>query len=895
MRFVPFLFLCCSETLPVVNEIQIESGTPTCFASPPASPEKLEQCNSGSGVFGSWFTDSTGLPAYRYQLDGALDERALWNTTEKSQRRDAWFAIGNERLNVMPNVEGRVEISSQDRVVSVWNQWNPNRKQFSGGFGFISDDETAWSTAYVARPTPSRTVREYGSVSAHTSIEYRGILADRVLFSPSGNESVVLADLSFTNTSKQERKFSHDEFWDLARREIAIEWVASGDLDVSIPQEVRNRRDALNDAFDETASFDVAAQALVVRRSVKNGVIRPSRETPNANDWYPDDIFLARLDGTVNQIGVDQNQYFGTGGLNYPDALKRKQPLVPPNGFQETSRSASGQPHMLLMRSLHALKPGETTRVRYALGSVPTGAPVHINEEWKTVTPEKVAVTLKEHLMFFSTPGAPHLSRELPWHAAQLAASVGYREYFGQRVVPQGSSYLYLHGADGAARDLGLFALPLTYINPLLAADELRLFMKITHGADRRFSYAFDGHGMLDDALGLHRAPSDLPLYFLWALTDYIWATGDENLLDERVDYWPKGSVPNATGFTHLQDAVTHLIHTIGFGPHGLLRVQTGDWNDAIVVGAADRDRAIAKGESVPNSQMALYVLPRAAQLLDARDKTLAAEIRALLPGLREAVAKTFVQNQFGRAYFGDDTLVRSTEPDLESMVWPLISGDGFPNMSSRNVLLERALHTLDTPSPTGATLTPSGQVWPAVTALLTWGYQQSGRTDLAFLHVGRNTLLSHANTFPAQWAGIWSAADGHMSDFGEQRGKTWSSAVTPMLDWPIQNNNAHAMPLFAALKACGIEATPTGVRVAPGQTSIPFSLKTHLIDARLDAHHLEVIYRPSGTTARRLTVEIPNAVVHAFENDVPVPLQADQHSVTSRAGTGEQRLTLDW
>ena len=41
------------------------------------------------------------------------------------------------------------------------------------------------------------------------------------------------------------------------------------------------------------------------------------------------------------------------------------------------------------------------------------------------------------------------------------------------------------------------------------------------------------------------------------------------------------------------------------------------------------------EGESVPNTQMALYVLQRAADLVEARDPALAAEIRGKVPALR--------------------------------------------------------------------------------------------------------------------------------------------------------------------------------------------------------------------------------------------------------------------
>ena len=50
--------------------------------------------------------------------------------------------------------------------------------------------------------------------------------------------------------------------------------------------------------------------------------------------------------------------------------------------------------------------------------------------------------------------GGRVLDRELRWRSASLQATAVYDDFFGTHVVPQGSAYLYLHGLDGAPRDL---------------------------------------------------------------------------------------------------------------------------------------------------------------------------------------------------------------------------------------------------------------------------------------------------------------------------------------------------------------------------------------------------------------------------------------------------------
>src|SRR5262249_18538616 len=151
-------------------------------------------------------------------------------------------------------------------------------------------------------------------------------------------------------------------------------------------------------------------------------------------------------------------------------------------------------------------------------------------------------------------------------------------------------------------------------------------------------SYAFQGHGVLDDALGIHKQPSDLDLFLLWAVAEYVGATGDVAFLDQKVPFYPPDAKPDATAWDHVKAAARHLMDVVGTGEHGLIRVGDGDWSDGIVFEAKDRQLAIAEGESVPNTQMAAYVLPLAADVIEPRDSALAAEVRAYASARRAAL-----------------------------------------------------------------------------------------------------------------------------------------------------------------------------------------------------------------------------------------------------------------
>lgn len=822
--------------------------------TPPEEVCSAERCTVGGGIFGQWFTTDAGLPAYDYRFDQAADPRAKWFNTEHADRRDHWYATGNGRLNLLASNDGYVEVVTQDRGVTYLNKFDAARRNFGGGFSFIDDGTEVWASAYRWRPPKSLTAREFhvGSVVART--RHAGLEVARRTFAPPGDDAAVIDEVTITNHGQTARTLQHVEYWDVARRNIAINWIVSGEPIASAPGDAVAKRDALNAAFDEQVRFE--GKALVLRRTrAADAPLAPAPDAPSDVDHYPGDPFLLALDADVAGLYVEQTPFFGEAGPAAPAQLAAREPgLDVSEGPKGKAGKGTGQTRMFAMRSALTLAAGASKTLRFAYGYVAQGAPVVAPAAWSSVTAADAANAVRPHLLQLSGGDPTPLPRELVWHSAQLEASAGWREYQHVHFVPQGSAYLYLHGADGAARDLGLFAVPLTYTHPALARGELTLYMLNTYAADHRFAYAFQGHGQLDDALGLHGHPSDLAIAFLWSLSEYVGATGDLQLLDEPIDFWPKGSDPTATGWTHVTAAARHLLDTVGVGPHGLVRVGTGDWSDGIVVEAADRALAIASGESVPNTQMAIAVLPRVAQLVATRDPALAMELTVRRADLCTAVKATWTGSQFGRAYFGDGVLVRGTEPDLEAAVWPLIDGC-FPAATDKAVLIDRVHTKLDQPSPTGATLREGGEVWPAISALLTWGYAESNRPDLAWQHLHRNTMASHAVTFPHQWFGIWSAPDGLASTAGPRPGEAWFSPVTPMTDFPVQNNNAHAMPLLAALRVAGVTALFDGVRVAPHVPLTAWSLRTELIDVAQAPGELTGEYRKVGPGPRTLEV----------------------------------------
>ncbi len=846
---------CESTELPRASTFEPEPES--CDAVDVDAPRTFVPCSTGSGLFGRWTIDEAGLPAYDYLLDENADARASWFNTEGKDRRDQWFSFGNARVTALATNDGPIELTTQDRGITYLDKIDASQSNFGGGFSYLDDGSVTWSSAYAWRPHDSTTTRRFGMGYARSSIDYRGITLTRTTFAPVGDVRAVIDEVVLANTTSASQRLRHYEVWDVARRPIETNWIVSGLPLSSVPASVEAARDARNAMFDEDVSLDASTGILGLRRTYVSPDARPGIDDVSAMDAYPGDPYLAAIAAPIDAVYTDQTAFFGAGGAANPDAVAAR---MHGDGATLPRSHGLGQPRTFVMRSDVTLAAGESRTLRFAYGYAPMSEAFDVP---KAASLDAERDDLAQHLVYFATPHANGpvtggaLQREMAWHASQIEASVAYRDHWKTHVVPQGSAYLYLHGADGSLRDLALFTIPLAYTHPELAREEIQMMIGTQHSDDGRFSYAFQGNGVLDDALGLHARPSDLDLFFLWALSEYVGATGDTSVVD-----------------AHAIASVRHLFDVVGAGPHGLVRLGDGDWNDGIVFSASDRALAIASGESVPNTQMAIAVLPRAADVLEALDPVTADEMRAHVADYRAALPQTWTGSFFGRAYFGDGVLFQGDVIDLESQVWGLIAGA----VPDRDALVLAIARTLDDPSDAGAMLAAGGQVWPAISGLLTWGYALSD-SPRAWNHLAKNTMAAHALAFPNVWSGIWSGPDGLESRYGDRPGQSWYSAVTPMTDFPVQNNNQHAMPLLALLRTCGVEASASGLVIDPHAPE-DFSLETELVDLSRRGTLISGSYRPNAPRTIEVRAPAGRTIASATLDGVSVSVAPNSSSV---------------
>ncbi len=187
---------------------------------------------------------------------------------------------------------------------------------------------------------------------------------------------------------------------------------------------------------------------------------------------------------------------------------------------------------------------------------------------------------------------------------------------------------------------------------------------------------------------------SDNLLWLAWAAVEYIGATGDQSLLDQRVSYLeaeqPLAPLPagkHGMGFNPLRSARTetvyrHLTRAIDLvldrrmGAHGLPLILTGDWNDGL-----DEIGSQGKGESVWLGFFLVYILRRMIPIVEQRDGHARGEhYRDRLVRLEAALQDTWRGDRYLRAIHDDGTEIGIAgsgvwEIDALTAAWAVMSG----------------------------------------------------------------------------------------------------------------------------------------------------------------------------------------------------------------------------
>lgn len=761
-------------------------GLPWAAACGDRSPA-ADAVDPRQSPYGRW-VERDGLPAFAYDADQDALPFAEWDPILAPPTRRHWVMLGNRALRLQAANDGTVGVFDE----SAGLRWIVAPDPAGSGESIVDDAGARWGSAWARRAGERTPVRTFGPAWFTVADERAGLTLERTILCPEGEVPwlLVRVRIALAREAGPARRVRHVERWTLAPRFLNL-------------LESEQRRSAV--ARDAVA-YDVATSA--------RGLVARERFVVPADD--------PSLGASV--IGEPLTLVLDT--LGDTTGVAR---VAPGDAF----------PHPALeIESAVGLEPGAEAVLWFRFGredGEPPADPEGLHR--------RSVAALARHLPRGSAPDAPEAALEIPWHAALLEGGLALDRVLGGHTLDQGSTYSWVIGFNGAARDPLQHALPLVYFAPELALSVLRNTCAwATPEGD--LPYALDGR---KQPTNITFRPSDQNLWALWLAAEYAAATGDLAAFDEPLAYHPARRAEPAPLREHLRRQYRFFTDVVGRGERGHVRILNADWNDvAIDDSGVERGVMIERGSSVLNSAMAAWVLPVFAGLADRLGETaLAREARAQGEQLRLLVADAWNGRWFHRAYAPGVAPVGDDDCWLEVQPWAILCGAADPGQARALLDTIDAGHRAG--SPLGARLRwPAredqvragawgegtlGGAWYSINMTLVWAAARSAH-GLARDEWRRMTLGAHTAAYPEIWEGTLSGPDAWNAPESRRAGRTWSSApLFAMQAFPVGNMHSHAQPLLAWLRLLGVEPTARGT-LATG-TGGAFSSPSFRLDAR--------------------------------------------------------------
>jgi Glycosyl hydrolase 36 superfamily, catalytic domain/Glycosyltransferase family 36 len=811
----------------------------------------------GDGHFGHWFTDRFGLPAFAYTADQTTDPAARWNSQQGSST-SFWHQVGNDRVVAAAYNDGEVRLWDLERGYRLANAPDEPAQHFVGGYGYLNDGRRAWSTRWLDRPAGAPSRRVFGVGYFEQDLQANDVGVRQTVFAPFGDDPVLLAEVTLTNTAATAKTLQWFEYWDVNPRLVPARLGGPGP---TVPQPVAGVR------------YDPRTRTLLA-------LPRPGARP------QPHTIFLSSLDEQVVHHEGSGSRFFGTGDRARPAEVRHGR-------LSDAGASPAEPTPMLALQATVRLAPGQRHILHYAYGygDPATIAPLQQRLSTRPATAlARSASAWRAALPRLRLPQDRWLERETAWNAYALRSSATYEEAWGAHLVSQGYAYQYQWGLNTAYRDPLQHVLPLIYTAPALARDTLRF---AAHAQPRHghIPIAFVGRRP-SDVLGRGYQADDQDLWLLWTASEYVLATRDLAFLDQPEPYLDGG---RGSVYDHLRTAFRHQLAGVGTGPHGEFRMQSGDW--------ADFEGQNGSTESTPTTAQAAWVFPFFAQVAALHgDRATAAAARAAAARLTRVVASQWTGHWFNRGYkgnmpYGVDSLYLNPQP------WAVLAGAATPAQVA--TLAANITRLLSAPSPIGAASQsasrgygpvreqPTGKgttggVWYALNGPLVWAFAASAPA-LAWREYKANTHAAYAQAYPDNWFGVLSGPDAYDSFQAPSAGQA------AIMDYPVQDPHAHAWQLYDTLKLAGIQPAAAGYTIDPHWPFPGFAWTSATVGVNYGTDRVSGHLRPLGAGTVTLSVRLPagaSGPVTACVDGKPSPVRVSGRFASWRMHLGKGRTS---
>ena len=793
--------------------------------------------NYGSGSFGSWGVGDFGLPRYRYTLDE--ETSPLAPQAELSGKRDAWHQLGNDHVVADAYNHGYVELWSQDTQWQWMNHYDAARKHYAGGFGYLRVGGHVYSTLYDDRSPGSNVQRDFGIgyMAKHTNAGPVDI--DERVYSPFGDDPLLLHDVILHNTSATPQQASWFEYWD---------------ANPFIPGLKVVHRALASPAYDASNRTLSVAQL------------------PIPFDLKPPSLFAAALSGPVDGFDTSTSAFFGNGTRAAPAAAVADKLT---GSIAAPSLDSSLGQAMFAFRAPVTLAPGQSVTLRYAYGyAAPSVIPSLVTKYRAAPDPYATSESAWKSFVPRASFGKRYtwLARELQWDAYMVRSDSTYSQCAGHHILSQGGYYQYDLGFQGAFRDPLQHMLPMIYADPYLArevilysAGEQGRLLPLTPYAQLPGCTRFD-LGSSDDG----------DLWLLLTASEYGLAERDLSFFDKQVP-WADGGT--GTLWDHLKQAFKQ--QESQRTAHGYLTGATGDWSDLFTATGQMTESGLVPAQTA-------YIYPRLAELADARgDDAFAAKLRSTAAGLRALLRSQWTGK--GWYYRGYSLATQMGKGAIygEPQPWAMLAGVPSPDQERALVAnIRRYLTGIGAPggpSRIGSAQSPAandpgvtetdlpagvgdnhavfvGGVWFAVNGWLTWALGDADGVvprarDYAFSELKRNTLAVRATVYPGHWDGILSVDDACRAWYSSNSAQCGVGLST---SYDTQIMHQPAWSLFDVIKLAGIEPVADGYRITPHLPMATFSFRLSQVGVASKPREMRGYIRPVAGGTLRMRVAAP-------------------------------------
>ncbi len=888
------------------------------------------QAPYGSSNFGTWIEDEFGLPAFEYTCNQTIDAHAV------TQLQPGILAptehihqVGNDRITALASNYGHIRVRQDEGCPKFLNDVDPEMSQFGGGLGYLTDDQESLTTYYDGNNPQFE--RIFGVGYFRKRVSNKSYSAEQTISAPFGDDPVLISEATITNHGNVAATVRWVEYWGCQPFQFsyraAIEAMAGIATQTKLRREMGRRfshrvsqigsMKGLLEAkhFEGRSSSEEAAweRAKAMLRMNPNGFTSPVADLMPGTDFESLDLpqtFLVSLDGTASAFSADAGVFFGASGPANPAGLKQSL------GSQITD---SGTRTGLLLERTLQLAPKESRTIRFLYGYVPEGFAL----DTLIAKYEKNAASVlqdssrmwKQKGMRFDVPAEPWVKREATWNHYYLRSSQTFDDFFGEHILNQNGFYQYTMGFQGAARDPLQHSLPFLFSDPEIVRSVLRYTLKEVRD-DGSLPYGIVGHGVVAPMASDNA--SDLPLWLIWTVSEYVLATRDVDFLNEMIPARLSATAGRTDSVRNLLErCYRHQVNDVGVGQHGIMRMRVDDWNDGLIYTWAQKafKECVETSESVLNSAMAAWVYDEYARLLDyaVPNSTLGKEVRASADHHREATRAQWNGKWFKRAWLGPRLgWLGDTTLWIEPQPWAILAG-ATTDAETRELV--QTINDLLRSGPLGAAQMSDGPdmrsvggtnvgtlelgaIWPSLNQTLVWALAGVDPA-MAWEEWKRNTLASHADAYPDIWYGVWSGNDSYNSTLNKHPGGAANEPFFHGTDFPVLNLHSHACALYSASKLLGLEFTGEGLNLNLRLPLDSYRFDSPLVGVAKNQGRLEGWYAPSRSGNWTLRITLPETVTerlsHAEVNGKRVPLKKMPNGRLEVAGMGSAQRPLRW